>query len=132
MFDKTGLAEEISVAINGSESGEVRIRWTTQNGQRVVEVVRSGTWVPDPQSALWDLAESGPTGLAQVELEGGRRAKKAARRSDEVRKILDLIEAFGVEAVKLETVQTLLGLAKTSAYHRLTEAREIWSQGVSA
>jgi hypothetical protein len=132
MFDKTGLAEEVSAAINGSASGEVRIRWTTQDGQQIVEVVRSGTWSPDLQPALWDLSESGPTGPAQVRREGGRYAKKAARRASDTRKVLDLIEAFGVEAVKLETVQKLLGLAKTSAYHRLAEARDLWNEERSA
>lgn len=128
MFDKEGLAEEVSAAINGSASGEVRIRWTTLDSQQTVEVVRSGTWVSDAPLSLWDLAETGPTGPTQI----GSETSRAERRASDVRKIVDLIEVFGVGAVKLDAVQALLGLAKTSAYHRLTEARELWGQEASA
>lgn len=58
----------------------------------------------------------------------GDRAEKKAR---EVQQVLNLIEELGYEAVNLAEVQYRLNLSKTTAYHRLTDARNQWNQQAS-
>lgn len=47
---------------------------------------------------------------------------------EQVRQILDLIEAHGYDTVKLKFVQEQTGLSKTTAYNRLIEARTTWAE----
>lgn len=49
---------------------------------------------------------------------------RAARKQEEIRQVLALIEERGLEAVSLDVVMRELGFKKTTAYHRLKDARE--------
>lgn len=62
------------------------------------------------------------------DLRVGPKRSRRLRDAVQVRQILRLIDQFGYDAVNLKEVRTRLGLAKTSAYYRLTEARALWNQ----
>jgi hypothetical protein len=47
---------------------------------------------------------------------------------EQVRQILDLIEAHGYDTVKLGFVREHTGMSKTTAYNRLVEARATWAE----
>ena len=48
--------------------------------------------------------------------------------TEQVRQVLDLIEAKGFEEVKLKLVMDETGWSKTTAYNRLVEARTAWQE----
>ncbi|GLZ14869.1 hypothetical protein Acsp04_51040 [Actinomadura sp. NBRC 104425] len=50
-------------------------------------------------------------------------SKRAAAKEAQVREVVALIRARGYENVSLAVVQDELGLARTTAYNRLVEAR---------
>lgn len=103
MNDKDGLLAEIADLLDGSESGKLTLRWWTSGGRRYVEVSRVETWKSDlPPSP-----------------------RRSARQAKEVRQVLDLIRDRGYDAVNLKVVRQELGFKKTTAYHRLTEARRL-------
>jgi len=55
---------------------------------------------------------------------GDRAAKKAAQ----IEQVLNLIDELGYDAATLTVVQNRTGMTKTTAHHRLKEARELWNQ----
>jgi hypothetical protein len=53
---------------------------------------------------------------------------RAAKRTQQVQQVLNLITELGYDAVTLPVVQNRTGMSKTTAYHRLTEARAKWNE----
>ncbi|TDD97684.1 hypothetical protein [Actinomadura rubrisoli] len=53
---------------------------------------------------------------------------RAAKKTAEVQLVVNLIREFGRDAVTLGVVRERLGFTKTTAYNRLTEARELVNQ----
>lgn len=82
---------------------------------------------PSPNSA-----EPEPdTPPAEPELEPATELTgRAAKKHSEVQQVIGMIAEFGREAVDIAQVQNRLGLARTTAYGRLTEARGMWDRGV--
>jgi hypothetical protein len=99
-FDHISLLRDIETALETEPLGEVSLRWWTSGDRRYVEVKRTETWRPT--------------------LSG-----RAVRRAAEVQQVVDLIRKHGSEAVTLDMVRKTLGFKKTTAYYRLTEAREL-------
>ncbi|MFD7731880.1 hypothetical protein ACFV6F_16015 [Kitasatospora phosalacinea] len=65
--------------------------------------------------------------------EGSNRRSAAQELVDEqVRQVLALIEAVGYDTVDLDYVMANLGLRKTTAYHRLTDARRAFANRTAA
>lgn len=56
---------------------------------------------------------------------------RAAKKNQEVRQVLNLIRERGSAAVTLDVVMSELGLKKTTAFHRLKEARELANQNAN-
>lgn len=52
---------------------------------------------------------------------------RAAKRNAQVRAILELLERFGTEKVDLKFVVEQTKIPRTTAYHRLNEALELWN-----
>ncbi|MEU2315171.1 hypothetical protein [Streptomyces albidoflavus] len=53
---------------------------------------------------------------------------RAAAKKEQVQQVLNLIENRGFDAVKLALVMDETGMTKTTAYNRLTEARDLWTK----
>jgi hypothetical protein len=53
------------------------------------------------------------------------------RKTAEVQKVVNLIRELGYDNVTLDVVQARLGFKKTTAYNRLTDARELVNQGAN-
>ncbi|KPC87239.1 hypothetical protein ADL35_08360, partial [Streptomyces sp. NRRL WC-3753] len=53
---------------------------------------------------------------------------RAAAKKEQVQQVLNLIENRGFDAVKLALVMDETGMAKTTAYNRLNEARDLWTK----
>lgn len=156
VHDRNSLAAEIAAAIDGRARGEITVRWNTRNGRRVVELTQVSDWSSETRSDISDLVDAPLFGPAQpdpllpaaiqlgrrLDLTGSQISAEAIRRdlrvgpkrsrrlrdAVHVRQILRLIDQLGYDAVNLKEVRTRLGLAKTSAYYRLTEARALWNQ----
>jgi hypothetical protein len=99
-FDHVGLLRDIETAMDNEPFGEVSIRWWTSGDRRFVEVKRTESWRPT-------------------------MSNRAGRRAAEVQQVVDLIRERGSDAVTLDMVRRALGFKKTTAYYRLTEAREL-------
>ena len=56
---------------------------------------------------------------------------RAERKASEVRDVVNLIRELGFDNVTLDVVQERLGFKKTTAYNRLTDARELVNRGVN-
>ena len=56
---------------------------------------------------------------------------RAERKASEVRDVVNLIRELGFDNVTLDVVQERLGFKKTTAYNRLTDARELVNQSVN-
>lgn len=53
---------------------------------------------------------------------------RAAKRTAQIDEVLNLMKELGYDAVNLAEVQSRTGMSKTTAYHRLTDARAEWNQ----
>lgn len=53
---------------------------------------------------------------------------RAAAKQNQVIAVLELIDELGFDATTLGVVMDRTGMTKTTAYHRLTEARSVWNQ----
>lgn len=53
---------------------------------------------------------------------------RAAAKKNQIEQVLNLIDELGYDATTLGVVRERTGMTKTTAYHRLTEARELWNQ----
>lgn len=53
---------------------------------------------------------------------------RAANKQNQVATVVNLIDELGYDATTLPVVMDRTGMTKTTAYHRLTAAREIWNQ----
>lgn len=56
---------------------------------------------------------------------------RAKRKANEVRDVVNLIHELGYDNVTLDVVRERLKFAKTTAYHRLTKARELVNQSAN-
>lgn len=56
---------------------------------------------------------------------------RAAKKAAQVQQVLNLMDELGYDAVTLPVVQNRTGMTKTTAYHRLTEARELRNQNAA-
>jgi hypothetical protein len=52
---------------------------------------------------------------------------RASKRTEQVKQVLNLIAELGYDAVTLAVVQKRTGMTKTTAHHRLKEARKQWN-----
>ena len=73
---------------------------------------------PEPEPANRPKRTSGTANLGD----------RAAKRTGQVQQVLNLIDELGYNTVTLAVVQNQTGMTKTTAHHRLKEARELWNQ----
>jgi hypothetical protein len=59
---------------------------------------------------------------------GNQVGDRAAKKTAQIDEVLNLITELGYDAVTLAEVQNRTGMTKTTAYHRLTDARTKWNQ----
>ncbi|MFI5534505.1 hypothetical protein ACIA8O_38820 [Kitasatospora sp. NPDC051853] len=107
----------VNQALPAARSGE-------PGGRRELEAANHG-----PRSA--DAAAAGPEPRTAPDQErhdsagagSNRRSAAQEAAAEQVQQILELIETRGYDAVDLEFVMTELGMKKTTAHHRLSDAR---------
>lgn len=56
---------------------------------------------------------------------------RAAKRTEQLKQVLNLFRELGYDAVTLSVVQERTGMSKTTAHHRLKEARIQWNQAAA-
>lgn len=81
---------------------------------------------PDPELPEPESAKSRPK--ANREPRTANLGDRAARKAAEEQQVLNLIGEQGLDAVSLSEVMNRFGFTKTTGYHRLTAARELWNQ----
>lgn len=85
----------------------------------------------NPEPAGTEVHEPGPNLPAKTNQRPNRPANltdRAAAKQEQVNQVIGLIEELGYDAVKLGLVIDRTGMTKTTAYHRLNEARTEWQQ----
>ncbi|WP_282206850.1 hypothetical protein [Kitasatospora fiedleri] len=102
-------------------------------GRRELEAANRTTPTCEPAGTA-----SGPRTAADQQRTGpdpdGSNRRSAAQElvDEQVRQVLALIEAVGYDTVDLDYVMANLGLKKTTAYHRLTDARREFANRTAA
>jgi len=79
---------------------------------------------PAPRTRELTNSQTSNSGSANAANLGDR----AATKQNQVTAVVNLIEQLGYDATTLSVVQERTGMTKTTAYHRLTAARELWNQ----
>ncbi|MEU1127816.1 hypothetical protein ABZ371_30610 [Streptomyces sp. NPDC005899] len=74
--------------------------------------------VPNQQNANSEPDRNGTANLT----------KRSQRQAEQVEQVLNLIDELGYDNVKLPLVQERTGMTKTTAYHRLNDARDAYNQ----
>jgi len=74
--------------------------------------------VPNQQNANSEPDRDGTANLT----------KRSQRQAEQVEQVLNLIDELGYDNVKLPLVQERTGMTKTTAYHRLNDARDAYNQ----
>ncbi|MFF8747223.1 hypothetical protein [Streptomyces californicus] len=59
---------------------------------------------------------------------GANLASRSQQQAEQVEKVLNLIDELGYDTVKLRVVQERTGMTKTTAYHRLNDARDAYNR----
>ncbi len=78
----------------------------------------AGTANPEPSRNRTETRTANPANLND----------RAAAKQNQVIAVLELIDELGFDATTLGVVQERTRMSKTTAYHRLTEARAVWNQ----
>jgi hypothetical protein len=93
----------------------------TNSGTANSRTVNSGTTNPanrEPATAAANPRTANPANLND----------RAATKRNQIENVLNLIDELGYDATTLGIVMERTGMTKTTAYHRLTEARGAWNQ----
>ncbi|WP_331730919.1 hypothetical protein OHV05_37670 (plasmid) [Kitasatospora sp. NBC_00070] len=119
------LGGSANQALPSARSGEPGGRRELEAAHHSPRSAEPAATDPEPRTTP-DQAQHAPAGSGS-----NRRSAAQGAAAAQVQQILELIEQHGSDVVDLEFVMTELGMKKTTAHHRLAEARKEFANRVT-